>query len=435
MFRSLAQHARVRALTVGSVAVVAALAGCAPATPAERTPAQPVAADAGPAPASAAETRARNVILIQGDGLGVAHRELLRLALKGRDGELRMNRMEVTGLVHTDPADAKQGVTDSAAAATAYSTGLRTVNGAVAVDPAGKPLRTLLERARTSGRSTGLVTTAQVTDASPAAFSAHVKDRGQHSEIARQILEHSKVDVVLGGGEDWWYPAGNPGAWPDKPAKDRSEKSRGTKGNLVTQAKELGYHYVRNADELADITGGKVLGLFANEEMFEHAGEGDGDLYQPAVSLRTMTGRALDVLAQDPDGFFLFIEEEATDEMAHHGNTKLMIRAGAALERTVTLALDFAARTPGTLVVVMGDHETGGLAIENVDSGDESGKGEQAEDTVTIDGSTLKVSVDWTTDGHTGAATPITASGPGAERLAGFIRNTDVHDAVLAAMG
>lgn len=414
---------------VGGVVVAAALTGCAPDASPSRTP------DAAPASGGEAATRARNVIIIQGDGMGIAQRELLRLALKGRDGELRMNRMQVTGLVHTDPADAKQGVTDSAAAATAFATGVRTYNGAVAVDRNGKAVRTLLERARTSGRSTGLVTTSQVTDASPAAFGAHVKDRAKQSEIARQILEHSKVDVVLGGGEDWWYPAGNPGAWPDKPAKDRSEKSRGTKGNLVAKAKKLGYRYVRNGAELDAVSGGKVLGLFANEELFEHANEGDGDLYQPAVSLRTMTAKALDVLSQDPDGFFLFVEEEAIDEMAHHSNTKLMIRAGAALERTVTLALDFAERTPGTLVVVVGDHETGGLAIENVDAGDENGKGEQSEDTVTIAGTKVKLSVDWTTDGHTGAATPVTASGPGAERFAGFLRNTDVHDAVLAAMG
>lgn len=180
---------------------------------------------------------------------------------------------------------------------------------------------------------------------------------------------------------------------------------------------------------------GKVLGLFANEEMFEYHNEGEGDLYDPSVRLPVMTKKAINILSRDRDGFFLFVEEEGIDEMAHHSNAKLMIKAGAELDRTVKIALDFAARTPGTLVLVVGDHETGGLAIENVDPNDENGSGEQSEDTIPIAHSDLKMVADWTTGGHTGAATPVTASGPGAHRLSGFIKNTDVHNAVLKAMG
>ncbi|MFT4294844.1 MAG: alkaline phosphatase [Micropruina sp.] len=379
--------------------------------------------------------RARNVIFIQGDGMGIAHRELMRLALKGQNGQLTMNKMEYTGLVHTDSADKKEAVTDSAAAATAYSTGVRSYNGAIGVDSDGKPVTNLLERARAAGKSTGVVTTSQVTDASPGAFSAHVANRSDQSEIARQIIEQTKVDVVLGGGEDWWYPAGNPGAWPDNPPTDPTEQSKGTKGNLVDRAQQLGYKYVRNEAELKKVKRGKVLGLFANEEMFEYHNEGEGDLYDPSVRLPVMTKKAIDLLSRDRDGFFLFVEEEGIDEMAHHGNATLMVKAGAELDRTVKIALDFAARTPGTLVLVVGDHETGGLAIENVDPNDENGTGDQAEDTIPIANSDLKMVADWTTGGHTGAATPVTASGPGAYRLSGFIKNTDVHDAVLKAMG
>ena len=439
-----ARDGRRAVLAIG-VVVAAALAGSVPSTSvadAARV-AKPVVApafDVGPEVASAAVTtsrgsRARNVIFIQGDGMGIAHRELMRLALKGKNGDLAMNKMQVTGMVHTDSADPDEAVTDSAAAATAYASGVRTYNGAVGVDLQGRSVPTLLERARASGRSTGLVTTSQVTDASPAAFSSHVADRGDQSEIARQIIEQTRVDVVLGGGEDWWYPAGDPGAWPDNPPKDPTEQSKGTKGNLVQRAQQLGYTYVRNGAELNRVSRAKVLGLFANEEMFEHANEGSGDLYEPSVPLTTMSKKALDLLSRDRDGFFLFIEEEGIDEMAHHSNANLMIKAGAALDQTVKLALDFAARTPGTLVLVAGDHETGGLAIENVDPKDENGSGEQSEDTVAIAHSDLKMVADWTSNGHTGAATPITASGPGAERLAGFIKNTEVHDAILRAMG
>jgi len=384
-------------------------------------------------------SRARNVIFIQGDGMGIAHRELIRLATKGQDGELAMNKLEYTGFVHTDSADIEEAVTDSAAAATAYSTGVRTYNGAIGVDFNKNPVTTLLERARDARKATGLVTTSQVTDATPAAFGAHVPDRSDQSEIARQFIEDTKVDLILGGGEDFWYPEGDAGAWPDKSAKDPTEQSKGTKGNLVETATKAGYRYVRNAEELDAVhRPGKLLGLFANEEMFEHKSEDVVEppaLYDPSVPLKTMSSKAIELLSRDRDGFFLLIEEEGIDEMAHHANTELTVKSGAALDDTVAMVVQFASRTPGTLVLVVGDHETGGLAIENVDDADENAPGEQAEDTYPIANSDLVMTVDWTTNGHTGAATPITASGPGAERLGKVLKNTDVHDAVLRAMG
>lgn len=380
--------------------------------------------------------KARNVIFIQGDGMGIAHRELIRLATKGQNGELAMNTMRYAGLVHTDSADTDEAVTDSAAAATSYASGVKTYNGAVGVDVDGNPVRTLLEQARDRGKATGLVTTSQVTDATPAAFGAHVADRSDQSEIARQFLESSKPDVILGGGEDFWFPAGNEGGWPDHPPKDPTEASKGTKGNLVELAQRLGYTYARNGDEMRAAGRGKLLGLFANEEMFEHRNEGQGDLYEPSVPLKDMATKAIDTLSRDRDGFFLLIEEEGIDEMAHHSNAKLTVRSGAALDDTVAMALRFAARTPGTLVLVVGDHETGGLAIENIDEEDESGEGETAEDgPIPIANSDLELTVDWTSEGHTGAATPITAEGPGAESLARVQQNTDVHDSVQKAMG
>ena len=147
-----------------------------------------------------------------------------------------MNQLQHTGLVHTDPADPKQAVTDSAAAATAFSTGVKTFNGAIGVDAQGSPVRTLLEDARRAGKATGLVTTSQVTDATPAAYAAHVSDRAQQSEIARQFLERSKPDVILGGGEDFWFPAGNAGR-PSRPPGHRPDRGeQGHRGNLVERA-------------------------------------------------------------------------------------------------------------------------------------------------------------------------------------------------------
>jgi alkaline phosphatase len=381
--------------------------------------------------------QARNVIILQGDGMGTAQRDLIRLVTVGNKAgqDLVMNRLDHAGLVHTDPNDPKQAVTDSAAAATAFATGVKTFNGAIGVDVDGKPVRTVLEDARRAGKATGLVTTSQVTDATPAAYAAHVRDRAQQSEIAKQYLESSKPDVILGGGEDYWYPKGTPGPLPDHPPTDPTEESKGDRGNLVDRAKALGYHYVSTRDGLRSARGPKLLGLFANEEMFEHREEGHGDLYEPAVPLPELAAKALDVLSRDRDGFFVLIEEEAIDEMAHENNAGLMIKSGAALDATVKVAVDFARRHPGTLIVVQGDHETGGLTIENPDDADETGDALSREDgPFAVKGTQLNVFADWTTGQHTGADTPITASGPGSEAFDGVIDNTDVHDAVARAM-
>ncbi len=207
------------------------------------------------------------------DGMGAAHRTFFREALKGHAGKLAMDSLPFAGVQHTDSRDPKEPVTDSAAAGTAIATGVKTLNGAVGVDSDGRRVRSVLEAARDRGRATGLVTTSGVTDATPASFAAHTSDRGRQSEIARQYLEQTKPDVILGGGEDWWLPAGSPGAHPDHPADDPSEASDGTRGDLVARARELGYDYVSNAAGLRASRSRKLLGLFANEEMFRPGAE------------------------------------------------------------------------------------------------------------------------------------------------------------------
>ncbi|GAA4543694.1 hypothetical protein GCM10023192_53260 [Amycolatopsis samaneae] len=373
---------------------------------------------------------AKNIIYIQGDGMGLGQRDLIRLATVGKRGELEMNKLPVTGLVRTAPDDPDEIVTDSAAAATALATGHKTRNGAVGVDTHGRPLETVLERAKKAGKSTGLVTTAQVTGASPAAFAAHVPSRDSQSDIAKQYLENSRPEVLLGGGEDWWFPKGNPGAWPDKPG----EESRSPYGNLVERAQRTGYTYVRNADELARTRGGRILGLFANEDMVDYGPDGVGK-YAPKVPLRQMARKALDTLSQNPRGFFLFLEEEGIDGMSHENNAHSVIDAGRALEETVAEVMRFVRTHPDTLVIIGGDHETGGLSIENHDSSNTGPEHAREDGPFPVPGSKLEFTVDWTTNDHTGADTPVTASGPGSARLRGFVENTDVYHVMRDALG
>lgn len=377
--------------------------------------------------------KAKSVILFVGDGMGAVQRDAIRLATVGLNGDLEMNKMPYAGIVHTSSTST---VTDSAAAATAMASGVKTYNGAIGMDANKVSKKTVLEEAEEAGKSTGLVTTSQITDATPAAFGAHVANRSEQSKIAKQYLENSKVDVLLGGGEDYWYPAGNTGAYEDHPAKDPSEASKGTEGNLVEEAKKRGYQYVMNASGLQKANGNKLLGLFANEEMFEQRPEGDGDQYDPVVSLPTMVEKAIGTLSKNKKGFFLMVEEEAIDEMAHENNATQLIKAGQQLDNAVDVAKDYAKKHPDTLVLVLADHDCGGMAIEGVDNSDESGDGISKEDgPFQVAGSDQQFMVDWTTSGHTAADIPLTAMGRGASLFEGTYENTYIHDALLKAMG
>jgi alkaline phosphatase len=405
------------------VVVVAVLAACVSAV--------------GVAPAGQAQEPApRSVIFINGDGMAGVQREAGRLSGVGLDGDLAMDELPQAGLLATDSRDPKTFVTDSAAAATAWATGEKTYNGAISVDVNGNPLAVVGQQAKVGGKATGLVTTAQVTDASPAAFFSRTADRKQQDEIARQYLEETKPDVILGGGEDWWLPAGTPGAFPDVPPEDPEEASKGTKGDLVGRARELGYAYAGTPDQLKQASAPKLLGLFANEEMFQQKPEGQGDVYAPVVDLPTMTQKALDTLASNESGFFLFVEEEAVDEFAHQNNGAKMLQGMQQLDAAVAVARRYVAAHPETLLVVTGDHECGGLTVEGVEADDETGTGDPVEDgPFPIKGSDEQFVLDWTTTEHTDVPVPVTAEGPGAEALTGRHPNTYVHDVLTRTLG
>jgi len=246
--------------------------------------------------------------------------------------------------------------------------------------------------------------------------------------------------VILGGGEDRWYPAGNPGAFPDKPPEDPTEKSSSTEGNLVNRAKNLGYQYVTSEQELEQANGKKVLGLFANEEMFQQRPEGQGAVYDPRVPLPVMTREAIRLLSRDPQGFFLFVEEEAIDEMSHSNNAPLTIKSGQKLDRSVAVAGEFANEDKKTLQIVTADHECGGLTVEEPIATDENGD-EIAGNISGEDGpfdvadSDYRFFMDWTTTEHTGVDVPLTAKGPGSGRLTGNYENTEVYHAMSAVLG
>lgn len=304
-----------------------------------------------PAPGADSVGTAKNVILLYADGTASTQWELGRLASR----ELRnapflttdvVMREGALGLMSNRPLGVL--VTDSAAAATAMSIGQRTANGMIGMLPDGTRVETLLQAARAAGKRIGLVSTAAIHDASPAAFSVHARSRRNAQAIVDQYLA-LEPEVLFGGGRDFFMPKTQPGGRRDD-GKD-----------VIGAFRAKGYDYVTTTDELERTRGARVLGLFADGDM---AYEIDRDARQPSTA--QMTAAALRVLAgQSPQGFVLFVENENLDSAGHRNDIASLIRDLWAFDAAVKVALDFQREHPDTLILVTGDHETGGLSITN----------------------------------------------------------------------
>lgn len=352
------------------------------------------------------EAMARSIILLIGDGMGPHHRAAARYLSVGPAGALAMDGMPVAGYARTYSANAL--VTDSAAAATAIASGVKTYNGAIGVDADGNPVETILERAQVLGKATGLVTTTQTAHATPAAFAAHVASRSMMTEIAKQMLEHG-VDVLLGGGEDEWLPTDETGCYSEP-------GERGDGLNLIQSAVATGYAYVCTGaqfDAIDPLATSKLLGLFADEGMTRP--------YDPP--LVEMTQKAIDILSQDPDGFFLMVEGGQIDWASHSNDATNALGDTIDFDAAVAVARQFAATHPDTLVIVTADHETGGMSLEK------AGGGVQ---TFTTPGG-QPFDIDWTSGSHTAVDAPVLAEGPHAWALSGTYENTHIFDVMAAA--
>ncbi len=326
--------------------------------------------------ASAGEEVPQGIILVVGDGMGTAHFTLAKLL---RGDQFQIGRLSEAGLVATASASAR--ATDSAAAATAYATGIRTTNGFLGVDPAGVAHPTVVEVAESRGLATGLVSTAKFGDATPAAFATHVQNRRDTPEIARQLIAQG-IDVISSTGLEWFGHDGAP--------------------SLEQLASDGDYLPVRSAAELQSARSGPVLAVF-------RSGELDSD--SPDIPLHRLASWTINRLAAAPDGFFLLIEHEGTDTASHHNDLAALKSSLLALDETVGVVMDFALKHGDILVIVTGDHETGGLQI--------GGSWSEPED-------------QWSSRDHTGEAVPIFADGPGAEAFDGFKENTEIGNALLS---
>lgn len=316
------------------------------------------------------------VILIIGDGVGLGQWSLLGLT---QGEQPAVSRLPHIGLVDTRCDCAR--TTDSGASATAYSIGERTRYRFVGVGSDSVPRRTVLEAAQERGMATGLVTTTHVTDATPASFAAHLPTRYDRFELARQIAAKN-IDVLLGGG--WTFFAQRPDG-----------------RNL---AAELGDRYalVRTPAEFAALDVSRtrrLLGLFADTTTW--------DPPVPRPALPAMARTALEILDRDPEGFFLLLESEDTDDAFHDHLPPLeAVQSVRELDDVIAVALEYQQRRPETLIVVIGDHETGGFSPRILPGGEVGGG--------------------YTTTDHSATMVPVFAGGPGAERFGRWLMNYEV---------
>ena len=303
---------------------------------------------AGCATTQQAAQRPRNVIIMYADGVAATQFEFGRYSSE----VLRNQPYAVTdtvlkqgtiGLLTTHPHEAF--ATDSAATASAMSTGVKTTIGAIGVGPDGKPVRTAAQAAKVGGKRIGLITTSEIWDASPAAFSVHARNRSEGANIVDQYLALEPT-VILGGGADFFLP---------KPGGKRDDGK-----DVIAGFRAKGYTIARNTAELRAAGSGRLLGLFSDESL-DHTIDRTGN---DEPTLAEMTEVALRVLAANsPQGFFLFVENESTDTLGHRNDAAGLMRELWAFDDAVKVALEFQRRSPDTLVIVTGDHETGALSV------------------------------------------------------------------------
>jgi len=335
----------------------------------------------------ATKRKPKRVILMIGDGMGLTQISAGMIVSKDN---LAIKRFQHIGLMTTYSTKL---ITDSAASATAMSTGKKTYNGAIAMtlgkDNKKKAEKTILEYGEEAGWATGVVTTATVTHATPASFYGHYHTRSNANQIlAAQFIEKD-IEVLMGGGRQYF-------------------EQRDDKRNLIDEAQEKGYFVNHDLTTVGDYTTKKMIALVSPKL--------PGRLDERGDFLPLAAKKSTEIL-DSYKNFFLMIEGAQIDWGGHAENSDYIVEEMLDFDKTIANVLDFAEKDGQTLVIVTADHETGGYAIEGGD----------------IKERTIKA--DFTSDYHTATMVPVFAYGPGAESFAGVYDNTDIFYKLKYLMG
>lgn len=290
-----------------------------------------------------AETAPKNVIYMIGDGMGPAYTTAYRYFKDDpttKSVEQTVFDTMLTGMARTYPDD-HTVVTDSAASATALSSGHKSYNGAIAVDTDKKPLKTMLEIAKQRGMTTALLATSQINHATPASFAAHNESRNNYDEIANDYIDNKiagklPVDLMLGGGTKYFI---------------RDDR------NLVDEFKAAGYQYGDDIQNLKQITQLPAIGLYAAKGL-------PFALDENPTRLTKLTSKALDLLDnQNKDGFFVMIEGSQIDWCGHANDIACAMAEMDDFASAIEKAKAYVDKNKDTLLVITADHSTGGLTL------------------------------------------------------------------------
>ncbi|WP_372919774.1 alkaline phosphatase [Salegentibacter sp.] len=321
----------------------------------------------------------KNIIFMIGDGMGLTQ---ITAGMIGNNNELNLEEFKHIGLIKTTSTSGL--ITDSAAGATAFSTGKKTYNGAIGVDADTTSVETILEIAGNGNYATGIIATSSITHATPASFYAHQSSRSMDEAIAMDMLS-APVDFFIGGGKDYF-------------------SKREDDLNLLDSLSEKGFRIYDEVDSIAGPYENKIAAFIAAKQP-ESILKGRKDILPRA------TNKALDYFS-DKGNFFLQIEGSQIDWAGHGNDSEGIIAEMIDFDQAIGDVLEFAKNDGNTLVIITADHETGGYAILG---GDDEGNIEGA----------------FSTDYHTGTMVPVFAYGPGAENFIGIYENTAIFDKLL----
>jgi alkaline phosphatase len=338
----------------------------------------------------------KNVIFLIGDGMGLAQ---VSKAMQTRDEPLNLEKANYVGLMKT--SSSKEVITDSAAGATAFSIGVKTVNGAIGLDANGHSKKTLLEMLAADGYSTGLIATSGITHATPASFYAHVESREDYYSIA-QALVNAPVNLFIGGGEDHF----------DK--RNNEKRGKPDDRNLVKEMEDKGVTLINNLGALENATG--RVGYFIAGEHPESIIKGRGDYLPKSIK------PSIDFLQKETKkGFFLVVEGSQIDWGGHANDLNYTMTELYDFDKAVGAAMKFAEKDGNTLVLITADHETGGLTLPTSD--------------IESDEPYSEAGHAYSSIGHTSTMVPVYAYGKGAEKFTGVYENTAIYHKLLSVLG
>ena len=332
--------------------------------------------------------KVKNVILLIGDGMGLSQ---MSSAYYYQDKTPNFSRFPFVGLSRTSASSHK--ITDSAAGATALSSGKKTYNGAIGVGPDTNAVKTIIEYYHEKGNSTALIATSSITHATPASFYAHVDSRNKAHEIATYMAP-SGTDFFAGGGRQFF-------------GGEEIVKALTEEGYLIDTSKLV---------PASDLDPGRKYGFLLASDGMPRMTEGRGPFLKNASEL------ALDYLQKKEKPFFMMIEGSQIDWGGHANEADYVVTEVLDFDEVIGAVLDFAEKDGHTLVIVTADHETGGFTLSS-ELKNVPFKGKQNDYN--------SIAPSFSTGGHSAAMVPVLAYGPGAENFAGIYQNTEIHAKIM----